>query len=126
MYASAQTTELPSATLVIAKRKRTPQMNAQHVSQVTPQLFALSLADYDVKGASINCSRDGTKFAFTIGPLLDTTLSVLNAVAQGHGRIYLCGCGEPLPFDLVAIERKGPRSAQVVGRIVDGALDAMR
>ena len=91
-----------------------------------PQLVELSLADYNSYGASISCDRDGTTFAFTIGPVPDATVAALEGVVQAHKRISLNCCGQPLLLDLVALERKESRKARIVGRIVGGILDAMR
>ena len=52
-----------------------------------PQLVELSLADYNSYGASISCDRDGTTFAFTIGPVPDATVAALEGVVQAHKRI---------------------------------------
>ncbi len=90
-----------------------------------PQLVELSLADYKTYGASIDCGRDGTTFAFTIGPISDAIAAALEGVAQAHKRICLYCCGEPLLLDLVAVERKETRQVRIVGRIVGGSSDAI-
>ena len=123
MFATAQTMGEVSRYPRDALRERARQMDPQHVSHVTPQLFELRLADYDVKGASIDCGRHGTTFAFTIGPLPDSTLAVLNGVARDQGRICLYCCGEPLLVDLVAMDRK-PHAVRIVGRVVESDSDA--
>lgn len=97
----------------------------QKSGYLTPQL-ELSLDDYKVNGGSIGCGRDGTTFAFTIGPLAALTVAALEDAVREHGRICLYCCREPLFFDPVALERKDLRSVRVVGRIVGGAADASR
>ena len=86
---------------------------------VKPQL-ELSLADFGTSGGSIGCGPNGTTFTVTIWPLSDATADVLGDLAQKHGRISLHCCGQPLLFELVELDRKGPRKARIVGRIVGG------
>jgi len=85
----------------------------------TPEL-TLGLENYNANGASISCSGDGVTFAFTIWPLSDATVNALERVAQTRGRIYLSCCRVPVLFDLVVVERREPRKARIVGRIVGG------
>ena len=96
----------------------------QHEVAVKPQL-ELSLADFGTSGASIAWSEKGITFAVTIWPLSDATAVALDELAQNHGRICLRCCGRPLLFDLVELERKEPRKARIVGRIVGGLSYAM-
>ena len=98
---------------------------AQPASHVRPQL-ELSLDDYKVNDGSIGGGRDGTTFAFTLGPVSDVTVAALNDVAQKRGTICLYCCRQPLFFDPVAVERKDLRKVRIVGRIVGGASDALR
>jgi len=86
---------------------------------VKPQL-ELSLADYGTSGGSIGYGPSRITFTVTIGPLSDATAAALYELAQKHGRISLYCCGHPLLFDLVALERKEPRKARLVGRMVGG------
>ena len=86
---------------------------------VQPQL-ELSLADFGTSGGSIGCGPNGTTFTVTIWPLSDGTAAALGDLAQKHGRISLhCG-GQPLLFELVELDRKGPGKARIVGRILGG------
>ena len=87
-------------------------------SSSVPQLVELSLAEYQTYGASIGCGRDGTTFAFTIGPISDAIAAALESVAQARKRICLYCCGEPLLLDLVAVERRETRQVRIVGRVV--------
>jgi hypothetical protein len=97
----------------------------QEASYVRPQL-ELSLDEFRVKDGWIGGGRDGTTFAFTLGPVSDATVAALNDVAQKRGPICL-HCGrQPLFFDPVAVKRKDLRSVRIVGRIVGGASDALR
>ena len=98
---------------------------SQPASYVRPQL-ELRLDNYKVSGGSMGCGRDGTAFAFTLGPVSDATVADLNDVAQKHGTICLYCCREPLFFDPVAVERKDKDSVRIMGRIVGGASDALR
>jgi hypothetical protein len=91
----------------------------QEGSSGRPQI-ELSLDDYKVNGGTIGHSRDGTSFAFTIGPLPDDALAALEVAAQEQARICLYCCRAPLSFELVALERKGPRKVRIAGRIVGG------
>jgi hypothetical protein len=84
----------------------------------------LNLGDYNVNGASIGCGRDGTKFAFTIRAVSDATVTALERAAETRGSIRLL-LPRPLLLDLVALERKGPDTVRIVGRIVDGISDAI-
>jgi len=97
----------------------------QEASDVRPQL-ELSLDDYKVTGGSIGYGRGGTTFAFTVGPLSDSTVAVLDSVAQAQGRICVYCCREPLLLDLVALERKEPSRVRIVGRIAAGAATAVK
>jgi hypothetical protein len=90
----------------------------QEARYARPEL-ELSLGDYNVNGASIGCGPDGTKFAFTIGPISDATVAALERAAQTRDRICLL-LPQPLLLDLVALERKGPDNVWIAGRIVDG------
>jgi hypothetical protein len=86
----------------------------------TPSVVELNLRDYNANGATISSSEGGTKFAFTIGPMSDAVVAALESAAQKHVTICLYCCGQPLLFDLVELERKEPRKARLVGRIVGG------
>ena len=86
--------------------------------QLDTPVFELSLGDYTAYGASIRCSPDGATFAVTIGPVADTTVAALDAVARNHGRICLYCRNEPLLVELVAVERNGPLKTRIEGRIV--------
>ena len=97
----------------------TPSVSPMPVQEadVRSQL-KLSLGDYSVNGASIGHGPDGTQFACTIGPLPDETVAALFRAAENHGRICLL-LPEPLLLDVVATERKEPRSVRIVGRVID-------
>ena len=90
-----------------------PKLNA-------PSVFELNLRDYNANGATLSSSEDGTKFAFTIGPISEAIVTALESAAQKHVTICLYCCGQPLLFDLVAVERKEPLKARIEGRIVGG------
>jgi hypothetical protein len=92
-------------------------MPAQAVGYRGPQL-TLRMGDYNANGASISSSRDGIKFAVTIGPISDATVTALEGAARNHERICLL-LPDPLLLDLMALEHKGPQRVQIVGRIVD-------
>jgi hypothetical protein len=90
--------------------------------KLTTPLIELNLGDYSAYGASIGYCQNVTTFTFIIGPISDATLAALDDVVQSHGTIRLYCCREPMLFDPVGVERKGPRKAQINGRIVrDGA-----
>ena len=78
----------------------------------------LSLGDYSINGASIGHGPGGTQFACTIGPLPDETVAALFRAAENHERLCLL-LPEPLLLDVVATERKEPRSVRIVGRVID-------
>jgi hypothetical protein len=92
-------------------------MSAQEAGYRRPDL-TLSMRDYSANGASVSCSGDGIKFAFTIWPLSEATVAALEGAAQDHVRICLL-LPEPVLLDLEALEHKGPQRVQIVGRIVD-------
>src|SRR5688572_30456002 len=92
----------------------------QEAGYVRPQLVKLSLDDYQVNGGSIGCGRDGTTFAFTLGPISDAAVAALEDVAHQHGKVCLYCCGQPLLFDLLTLERKESRKVRIVGRIIGG------
>lgn len=79
----------------------------------------LSLDDHKVTNGSIGCTRDGTTFAFTIGPVSETTLTALEVAAKTHGSVCLYCCREPMLIDLLDLKRQGPRIVRIVGRVVD-------
>jgi hypothetical protein len=81
----------------------------------------LSLDDHKVTNGSIGCSRDGTTFAFTIGPLSDATMAALESAAELQGQVCLYCCREPMLINLVDLTRQGPRIVRIVGRVVDQA-----
>jgi hypothetical protein len=84
-----------------------------------PQL-ELRLDEYQTNGGSIGYGPNGATFAFTLGPVSDEIVAGLHDVAEKRGTICLYCLREPLFFDPVAIERKGPRKVRIVGRIVGG------
>ena len=94
----------------------------QEAGNVPPQL-KLSLGDYHVNGASIGYGRDGTKFAFTIGPISDPTVAALEDAIRNHWRLCLL-LPRPLLLDFVALEHKEPYRVRIVGRIVGATSDA--
>jgi hypothetical protein len=59
-----------------------------------------------------------SRFACTIGPLPDETVTALFHAAENHGRICLL-LPEPLLLDVVATERKELGRVRIVGRLVD-------
>ena len=89
---------------------------------VPPQL-ELSLGDYHVNGASIGYGRDGTKFAFAIGPISDATAAALEGAARNHWRLCLL-LPKPLLLEFVALEHKEPHKVRIVGRIIGATSDA--
>jgi hypothetical protein len=91
-------------------------MPAKEGSDVWTQL-ELSLADYNLKGASIGSGPDGIRFACTIGPVSEATLAALDGAAQNHGRVCLL-LPQPLLLDLVVLERKEAHSIRIVGHVV--------
>jgi hypothetical protein len=80
----------------------------------------LSLADYEVRGASMGHGVDGSRFACNIGPLSDEAMAALDRVAESQGTICLL-LPEPLLLDLVTVERKDPKRVRIVGRICQSA-----
>jgi hypothetical protein len=109
----------------IVQKLNTPSVVSTPVPEGRHGRLELNLADYNVNGASIGCGRDGTKFAFTIGPISDTTVAALEGMARKHGRICLYSCRQPLLFDLVVVERKERHRVRILGRIVGGNFDLM-
>ena len=84
----------------------------------TPSVFELDLGDYSAYGASIVSGRDGTMFTVTIGPISEATVATLDDLAHKRATICLYCRREPLLLDLVAVARKDPRKALIVGRIL--------
>ncbi len=93
-------------------------------NHVRARAVELSLGHYNVSGASIQCGREGTTFAFTIWPISDATLIALEREARTDRRICLICCDRPLLLDLLAIERKDRQQVRIVG-IVVGTSDAL-
>jgi hypothetical protein len=81
----------------------------------------LSLDDHEVTNGSIGCSREGTTFAFTIGPLAEATVAALEAAAEARGSVCLYCCREPMLIHLLDLKRQSPRIVRVVGRVVNQA-----
>jgi hypothetical protein len=92
---------------------------------VKSQVIGLSLGDYNVNGASIDCGRDGTRFAFTIWPISDSTMAALEREVRDDQRICLICCDRPLLLDLVTIERKQRQRVRIVGRVVGSTSDTV-
>ncbi len=88
---------------------------------VPPQL-ELSFEGYHVNGASVGYGRDGTKFAFTIGPISDATVAALEGAARNQWRLCL-SLPKPLLLDFVALEHTEPDKVRIVGRIVGATSD---
>ena len=78
----------------------------------------LNLADYEIHGASVGYNGvDGSRFACTLEPVSDETMVALDRAAETHGTICLL-LPEPLLLELVTLERKGPHSIRIVGRML--------
>jgi len=99
-----------------------PPMNASlPETHVQPQL-ELRLDQYQTTGGSIGYGPNGTTLAFTFWPVSDEIVAALNDVAERRGTICLYCCREPLLFDPVTIELKGPNRMRITGRIVGSGI----
>jgi hypothetical protein len=98
-------------------------MPAPAANHLRSQTVELSLGKYNVNGASIDCGREGTTFAFTLWPISDATLTALEREARNDQRICLVCCDRQLLLDLLAIERKGRQRVRIVGRVVGSTSD---
>ena len=83
----------------------------------------LSLADYEIHGASVGYSVEGSSFACTLEPVSDETMVALDRAAESHGIICLL-LPKPLLLELVTLERRGPQRVRIVGRMCDAAKTA--
>jgi hypothetical protein len=123
MFGSAQTLGDPRSYHPLppqAKPLTSPPMHASPSPTHIKAQLELRLDEYQTNGGSIGYGPNGTTFAFTLGPVSDEIVAALNDVAEKRGTICLYCFREPLFFDPVAIERKGPRKVRIVGRIVGG------
>jgi hypothetical protein len=93
-------------------------MPAEEERTVGNQL-ELSLADYEVRGASMGHGVGGYSFGCTIGPVSDETMAALDRAATSHGTICLL-FPQPLLLDLITLERKEPQRVRIVGHISKG------
>ena len=89
-----QSLESPSFACTASSTSVATMQVPQEASDVRPQL-ELRFDEYKVTGGSIGYGRGGTTFAFTVGPLSDSTVAVLDSVAQKHGRICVYCCRQP-------------------------------
>lgn len=92
--------------------------DASHYGQLT---LDLDCADYRVQRPTFTPAREGEQseiFSCSIGPLPDDTLAALDRAASAHNPVRLSFNGNPLLLDLVALERKDPRSVRIVGEVL--------
>jgi hypothetical protein len=80
----------------------------------------LTLADYEVRGASMGHGIQGSSFACTIGPVSDETMAALDRAAVRHETICLL-FPQPLLLELVTLERREPQRVRIAGRISKAA-----
>ena len=76
----------------------------------------LTLADYEVRGASMGHGVAGSTFACTIGPVSGETMAALDRAAESRATIRLL-FPQPLLLELVTLERREPQRVRIVGRI---------
>jgi hypothetical protein len=89
-----------------------PAVEERHVGTQ----LELTLADYEVRGASMGHGVAGPSFACTIGPVSDETMAALDRAAERHDTIRLL-LPQPLLLELVTLERREPQRVRIVGRI---------
>jgi hypothetical protein len=94
-------------------------MPATEERQVGTQL-ELTLADYEVRGASMGHGVEGCSFACTIGPVSDETMAALDRAAGRHDTIRLL-FPQPMLLELVTLERREPQRVRIAGRISKAA-----
>jgi hypothetical protein len=82
----------------------------------------LNCADYRVTGASMGHGRRGPTFRCTVGPLTDELLDALDDVARSQGTLRLVFPKRPLVLERIEVRRVEPSSAQISGRVVEGAV----
>jgi hypothetical protein len=63
---------------------------------------------------------DGGLFSCSITPVTEETVVKLERAARAHTPIRLLFSERPLLLDHVTVERKGPHSVRIVGRVVKG------
>jgi hypothetical protein len=63
---------------------------------------------------------DGGLFSCSLGPLSEETVGELERAARTRTPIRLRFSERPLLLDQVTVERKGPHSVRIVGRVVKG------
>jgi hypothetical protein len=63
---------------------------------------------------------DGGLFSCSLGPLTEETVGELERAARTRTPVRLLFSERPLLLDHVTVERKGPHSVRIVGRVVKG------
>lgn len=83
----------------------------------------LALDEYVVKDGTVSVSAGSCMFACTFGPVIPAVLSALDRAAATHASICLDG-PRPIVLCLQSVERRGPQSVRIYGRLLDPTLPA--
>jgi hypothetical protein len=82
--------------------------------------FELVFAQARVESASRTISSRGDELSYLIADLAAEQIAGLERAAQDHTPVSLVlGESAVVVLDLVSLERKGPRSFQIVGHVVN-------